>query len=98
MTSSLRAVAAVCLLLLSSVAGPLSPPAPAHAAPVIAAALAAATFTVNSANDAIADFTNDPGFTVCHTGPANSICTLRAAVMNANRHLGGATIQLPAGT
>src|SRR5262249_13089068 len=37
-------------------------------------------------------------FTVCHTGPANNICTLRAAIMNANRHPGGAIIHLPAGT
>src|SRR5258706_3400184 len=62
------------------------------------AAPAALTFTVNNVFDVIADFSNDPGYTVCHTNPTNHICTLRAAIMNANRHLGGATIILPANT
>jgi len=66
-----------------------------------AAALAApagVSFTVNSANDAVADFTNDAAHTICRTNVANSTCTLRAAIMNANRLAGGATIILPAGS
>src|SRR5258707_15333602 len=57
----------------------------------------AATFTVNSANDGAADFTNDASHTICRTNVNNNTCTLRAAVMNANRLPGGATIHLPAG-
>lgn len=59
----------------------------------------APTFTVNSLGDAPADFTGDPGYTLCRTNPGNSTCTLRAALMNANRFAGGgATIIIPAGT
>ncbi len=52
-------------------------------------AAAAPTFTVNSLGDAPADFTGDPTFTICRTNPGNSTCTLRAAIMNANRFAGG---------
>ncbi len=61
------------------------------------AAPAGVTFTVNSANDGLADFTNDAAHTICRTNVNNSTCTLRAAVMNANRLAGGATIVVPAG-
>ncbi|MEO5622751.1 MAG: choice-of-anchor Q domain-containing protein [Dokdonella sp.] len=51
------------------------------------------TFTVNSTLDQVDDNTSD---TVCHT--AANTCTLRAAVMQANRApTAGATIMLPAG-
>ena len=75
-----------------------------HASVCIAAALllssmlaashaAAVTFTVNSTDD-LPD--TNPGSGTCHTS-ANT-CTLRAAVMQANRSSGaGATIVLPAG-
>jgi hypothetical protein len=75
-------------LLLSSVAGASRPPL----------APAALTFTVNNGFDVPANFTGDPGFTACQTSPGNNICTLRAAIMNANRHPGGATIILPSET
>jgi hypothetical protein len=71
-------------LLISSLAG-APPRAPA----------AGLTFTVNNVFDVPANFSNDPNFTVCHTAPSNNICTLRAAIMNANRHAGGAIILLP---
>ncbi len=59
---------------------------------------AAPTFTVNSLCDAPADFTGDPSYTICRTTPVNSTCTLRAAIMNANRFAGGgATINIPSG-
>ena len=52
------------------------------------------TFTVNSTLDGIDDDTSDG---VCHT--AANTCTLRAAIMQANRSSGaGVTIMLPAGT
>ncbi len=52
------------------------------------------TFTVNSTLDGLDDDTSDG---LCHT--AANTCTLRAAVMQANRSSGtGATIMLPAGT
>jgi len=61
-----------------------------HAAP----AFAIQTFTVNSVLDEIDDDTSDG---ICHT--ASDTCTLRAAVMQANRTTGvGATIVLPEGT
>ncbi|MEO7064662.1 MAG: hypothetical protein ABI082_12935, partial [Dokdonella sp.] len=51
------------------------------------------TFTVNSTLDQVDDDTTD---NVCHT--AANTCTLRAAVMQANRApTAGATIMLPAG-
>lgn len=60
-------------------------PVPARAQPV---------FLVDSVLDQIDDDINDG---VCHTG-ANT-CTLRAAIMQANRATGvGATIVLPAGS
>src|SRR5260370_9891005 len=86
---SLRAVLALCVLLLGSATAPALP----HAA-----GLSPVTFTVNSVNDAVADFTGDPNFDICRTSPGNTTCTLRAALMNANRHLGSATINLHPGT
>jgi hypothetical protein len=60
-------------------------------------ALAAPTFTVNSAADVVAggDLTNG----VCQTASGNNVCTLRAAIMKANHFLGGGvTINIPSGT
>ncbi len=63
-------------------------------APHVDAIQAMQTFTVNSTQDLIDDNTSD---SVCHT--AANTCTLRAAIMQANRSPGeGATIHLPAGT
>lgn len=57
-------------------------------------AFATPTFTVNSMLDGVDDDVSDG---VCHT--AANTCTLRAAIMQANRAGGlGATIVLPAGT
>jgi len=57
-------------------------------------AFAAPSFTVNSVLDEMDD---NPGNGICHT--ANNTCTLRAAIMEANRVSGvGATIVLPDGT
>ncbi len=57
-------------------------------------ASAAVVFTVNSTLDQVDD---NPTDGVCHT--AANTCTLRAAIMSANRASGaGATIVLPAGT
>jgi CSLREA domain-containing protein len=63
-------------------------------APRVSAIKAMQTFTVNSTADQVDD---NPGDGACHT--AAGTCTLRAAVMEANRATGlGATIVLPAGT
>lgn len=57
-------------------------------------AMADVVFTVDSVADQIDDDTSDG---ICHT--AAGTCTLRAAVMSANKASGaGATIMLPAGT
>ena len=57
----------------------------------------AATFTVNSPFDA-ADA--NPGDGVCETAPGNGVCTLRAAIEEANTLGAGndATISLPPNT
>lgn len=55
---------------------------------------AAASFTVNSTADAT-DFT--PGNGICETAIGNRICTLRAAIQEANALPGADTIVLPAG-
>jgi hypothetical protein len=89
----LRAALALCVLLLSSAAAPGLAPPGALAAP----AAGPVTFTVNSLTDHPADFTGEPNFDTCRTNVANTTCTLRAALMNANRHAGGAIIHLPAG-
>ena len=52
-------------------------------------------FTVNSTEDA-ADA--NPGNTVCETAPGNGICTLRAAIQEANSFPIQHNITLPAGT
>jgi hypothetical protein len=90
----LRPVLVLSMLTLATAAAPGTPPAVDHPA----AATAPVTFNVNSVADAAADFTSDPNFTICRTNVANGTCTLRAAIMNANRHAGSATIILPAGT
>jgi CSLREA domain-containing protein len=54
-----------------------------------------ATFTVNSTLDAT---DANPGDGVCETGSGNGICTLRAAVQEANNRPGADTITLPAMT
>lgn len=59
-----------------------------------AAAAGPLTFTVNSTAD-VPDAT--PGDGVCETATGNKICTLRAAVQEANAHAGADTINLPAG-
>jgi CSLREA domain-containing protein len=60
------------------------------------AAGAAPTFVVNSLVDAPASANVADG--VCETGPGNGVCTLRAAVMEANAVVGGgAHIEVPAG-
>jgi hypothetical protein len=64
----------------------------------VASAPASVVFTVNSTADDLPDY--NPADGICST-TANPpyICTLRAAVMSANRASGpGATIMLPAGT
>ena len=58
---------------------------------------AAPTFMVNSIFDAAADL-SDTNYSVCRTATFNSTCTLRAAIMKANRYAGGGvTINIPAG-
>jgi CSLREA domain-containing protein len=51
-------------------------------------------FTVNSTAD-VTDF--NPGDGVCETANGNSVCTLRAAIMEANNLTGADSIMLPAG-
>jgi CSLREA domain-containing protein len=73
----------------------LSPPialALLLAAPGLASA---ATFTVNTTVDAV---DANPGDGVCETAPGNSVCTLRAAILEANALPGADVITLPAGT
>ena len=53
----------------------------------------AVTFTVNSVVDVPDD---DPGDGVCRTAPDNSVCTLRAAIMQANALPGPDRIELQA--
>ena len=60
----------------------------AHVSPVLAA-----TFTVNSTSDTV---DANPGDGLCAT--TASVCTLRAAIMEANASPGDDTITLPAGT
>ena len=55
----------------------------------------AATFVVNDINDVV---DVNPGDGVCETVATNGICTLRAAVMEANALAGNDDITLPAGT
>ena len=50
-------------------------------------------FTVNSTTDAV---DANPGDGTCAT--AGSVCTLRAAIQEANAHAGDDTIDVPAGT
>jgi len=55
----------------------------------------AATFSVNSAADAVDAV---PGDGVCETGAGNGVCTLRAAIQEANALPGADIITLPSGT
>jgi len=55
----------------------------------------AATYVVNDTSDVV-DI--NPGDGVCETGAGNGICTLRAAIMEANAVAGSDDITLPAGT
>ncbi|MEP7358205.1 MAG: choice-of-anchor Q domain-containing protein, partial [Anaerolineales bacterium] len=58
---------------------------------------AAPTFTVNNTAD-IAANPADPDPSICRTATNNTTCTLRAAIMQADRYLpGGVTIHVPAG-
>lgn len=57
-------------------------------------AINASSFTVNSTDDII---DANPGDGVCETALSNSICTLRAAIQEANAYTGTNTIILPAG-
>ena len=52
-------------------------------------------FTVNSTDDLI---DNSPGDGACETGPANGICTLRAAIQESNAWPGKDYIYIPSGT
>jgi CSLREA domain-containing protein len=74
---------------------PRHPPYLAIAVAVLgsATAVGAVTFTVNGTVDAV-DVA--PGDGVCAT--AGGVCTLRAAVQEANAHVGTDTISIPAGT
>src|SRR5206468_1502372 len=64
-------------------------------APPALGAPAGQTFTVNSAADA-PDVA--PGDSHCETAPGNHVCTLRAAIQEANRLPGADTIALQANT
>jgi CSLREA domain-containing protein len=55
----------------------------------------AATFTVNSTTDAV---DASPGDGICETAQGNGVCTLRAAIQEANALAGADTITLSAGT
>lgn len=55
---------------------------------------AAATFVVNAFNDAT---DASPGNGICETGAGNQVCTLRAAIQEANSLPGPDVIALPAG-
>lgn len=52
-------------------------------------------FDVNSTTDAV---DVNPGDGVCETGAGNNVCTLRAAIMEANNLAGADMIMVPAGT
>ncbi len=55
----------------------------------------AATFAVNDTTDAV---DSTPGDGICETATGNGICTLRAAVMEANAWAGADDITVPEGT
>jgi hypothetical protein len=63
----------------------------------VVASPAAPTFTVTTGSDAAADL-GDTNYSVCRTATFNTTCTLRAAIMKANRYPGGGvTIIVPSG-
>ena len=76
----------VLLVLIALLVSPFASPA---------AAETHATFTV-TANSDMVDFL--PGDGVCETSAGNGMCTLRAAIMEANVHIGEDIISLPAAT
>jgi predicted outer membrane repeat protein len=53
------------------------------------------TFTATSTDDVV---DSNPGDGICETASGNGVCTLRAAVMEANAHAGADTILLPEAT
>jgi len=63
------------------------------ASPVVAEP--AVSFTVNANTDMVDAM---PGDGICETASGNSMCTLRAAIMEANARVGSDTIYLPAAT
>ena len=82
-----RLACAVCLLALAGGWGGTLPAARAEPAQPTA------SFTVNSAADAVDD---DPGDGTCETAPGNNICTLRASIQETNALGGAHTVVLPA--
>jgi hypothetical protein len=66
----------------------------------LSASAQAAVFTVNTPSDGSfgAFFDANPGDGVCETAPGNGICTLRAAIHEANALAGDDTIILPPNT
>lgn len=85
----LRIIVFICFSL--ALAGLLSGMArPAQAEP--------AALTLNVNNSLVDAVDANPGDGVCETGTGNNVCTLRAAVMEANAWPGADTILLPAGT
>jgi len=62
-------------------------------AAVPASCVLAATFSVNSLVDVV---DANPGDGICRTAPNNTVCTLRAAIMEANATAGADTINLQA--
>lgn len=82
---------AIILSILSAVG--IAAPMDVQAVPLSPNAL---TIVVNSS---LADAPDvNPGDEICETAPGNGICTLRAAVMEANSTPGQDEIQIPAGT
>jgi len=53
------------------------------------------TFSLNASNDLVDAM---PGDGICETAAGNDMCTLRAAIMEANAHIGDDIILLPAAT
>ena len=74
------------LILFALISSPVASPVSAEPG---------STYYVNSNTDAVDYF---PGNGVCETGMESGVCTLRAAIMEANASSGTDTIQLPAGT
>jgi len=84
-----RFVHSLCFLLFAAALGGIALSIPASLA------RADAVFAVNSTADAVDTV---PGDGVCETASGNSVCTLRAAIQEANALAGDDTITLPSGT